>query len=71
MGTANVLKAQVKEGKAAVGALSLALPSAMPEGSNVQAIVRPHDVRVSTADAEPSPTGRWAACAASPGWVPT
>jgi sulfate transport system ATP-binding protein len=55
VGTANVLKAQVKEGKAAVGALSLALPAAMPEGSNVQAIVRPHDVRVTRADAEPSP----------------
>jgi sulfate/thiosulfate transport system ATP-binding protein len=57
VGTANVLKAQVKEGRAAVGPLSLALPEAMPDGSNVQAIVRPHDVRVTRAraDSEPSP----------------
>jgi sulfate/thiosulfate transport system ATP-binding protein len=55
VGTANVLKAQVKEGRAAVGSLSLTLPEAVPDGSNVQAIVRPHDVRVARADAEPSP----------------
>jgi sulfate transport system ATP-binding protein len=46
VGTANVLKAEVKAGRAAVGALSLAVPDDVPEGANVQAIVRPHDVRV-------------------------
>ena len=49
VGTANVLKAEVKQGRASVGALSLAVPADVPEGSNVQAIVRPHDVRVAPA----------------------
>jgi sulfate/thiosulfate transport system ATP-binding protein len=51
VGTANVLKAEVKAGRAAVGTLSLAVPHDLPEGANVQAIVRPHDVRV----ARPTP----------------
>jgi sulfate transport system ATP-binding protein len=55
VGTANVFKAEVKEGRAAVGAMSLTLPAAVPDGSSVQAIVRPHDVRLARADAEPSP----------------
>jgi sulfate transport system ATP-binding protein len=46
VGTANVLKAEVRQGRAAVGPLSLAVPANLPEGANVQAIVRPHDVRV-------------------------
>jgi sulfate transport system ATP-binding protein len=46
VGTANVLKAQVKDGRASVGAMAIAVPDGIPEGSNVRAIVRPHDVRI-------------------------
>ncbi len=46
VGTANVLKAQVKDGRAAVGRVALDVPTAFPEGSNVRAIVRPHDVKI-------------------------
>ena len=46
VGTANVLRAQVKDGRASVGALAIAVPDDIPDGSNVRAIVRPHDVRI-------------------------
>jgi sulfate/thiosulfate transport system ATP-binding protein len=59
VGTANVLKAEVKGGRAEVGPLTLSMPRDVPEGSNVQAIVRPHDIRVARmqepTDPEPSP----------------
>ncbi len=54
VGTANVLKTEVKGGRAAVGALSVAVPGDIPEGSNVHAVVRPHEVRVVKAEPEPS-----------------
>ena len=72
VGTANVLKAEVKEGRAAVGSSSVAVPADIPDGSNVRAIVRPHDVHVVKAEEQsPAPTGRWAACGASPAWART
>jgi sulfate transport system ATP-binding protein len=46
VGTANVLTGQVKDGRASVGAMAIAVPGDIPEGSNVRAIVRPHDVRI-------------------------
>jgi sulfate/thiosulfate transport system ATP-binding protein len=59
VGTANVLKAEVKGGRASVGPMTLSMPRDLPEGSNVQAIVRPHDIRVARthepAAGEPSP----------------
>ncbi len=54
VGTANVLRAEVKEGRAAVGASSVPLPAQIPDGSNIRAIVRPHDVSVVKAEDEPS-----------------
>jgi sulfate transport system ATP-binding protein len=54
VGAANVLKAEVKAGRAAVGSTSLAVRSEIPDGSNVRAIVRPHEVHVVRADDEPS-----------------
>jgi sulfate transport system ATP-binding protein len=55
VGTANVLKAEVKDGRASVGAMSVAIQGeAAPEGANVAAIVRPHDIRLAPPSAEPS-----------------
>jgi sulfate/thiosulfate transport system ATP-binding protein len=54
VGTANVLRAEMKEGRAALGSTSLAVQGEIPEGSNVRAIVRPHEVHVVRADEEPS-----------------
>ena len=54
VGTANVLKAEVKEGRAAFGSTSLSVRGEIPDGSNVRAIVRPHEVHVVRADEEPS-----------------
>jgi sulfate transport system ATP-binding protein len=54
VGTANVLKGEVKQGRASVGAMSVAVPSDVPDGANVRAIVRPHDVRVAKMETEPS-----------------
>jgi sulfate transport system ATP-binding protein len=51
VGTANVLKGQVKDGRASVGAMAIAVPENIPEGSNVRAIVRPHDVRITKGEA--------------------
>jgi sulfate transport system ATP-binding protein len=54
VGTSNVLRGAVKDGRAAVGPVSLAVGSEIPEGANVRAVVRPHDVRVVKASDEPS-----------------
>jgi sulfate transport system ATP-binding protein len=50
LGTANVLSGEVRAGRAAVGPLAIAVPADVPDGSNVRAIVRPHDVRISKSD---------------------
>ncbi|HEY0708174.1 MAG TPA: ABC transporter ATP-binding protein [Polyangia bacterium] len=50
VGTANVFQAKVKDGRAAMGGLSVAMREAAPEGASVAAIVRPHDVRLSAVD---------------------
>lgn len=54
VGTANVLAGQVKDGRATLGTLSVAMPDSLPEGARVHAIVRPHDVRLVKPDPEPS-----------------
>jgi sulfate transport system ATP-binding protein len=54
LGSANVLHGEVREGRAAVGPLAIAVPSHVPDGSNVRAIVRPHDVRISKTVAGPA-----------------
>jgi sulfate transport system ATP-binding protein len=50
VGTANVLHGEAKAGRAALGPLAVAVPDGVPDGSNVRAIVRPHDVRISKSD---------------------
>jgi sulfate transport system ATP-binding protein len=50
VGTANVLRGQVKEGRAALGPLAVSVPAHVPDGSSVHAIVRPHDVRISKSE---------------------
>jgi sulfate transport system ATP-binding protein len=54
LGTANVLRGEVREGRASVGPLAFAVPAHFPDGSNVRAIVRPHDVRISKGTVAPS-----------------
>jgi sulfate transport system ATP-binding protein len=49
VGTANVLKAEVKGGRASVGAMSVTVDKDVPDGSSVAAIVRPHEVRIAPA----------------------
>jgi sulfate transport system ATP-binding protein len=49
LGAANVLRGEVREGR--VGPLEIAVPAHVPDGSNVRAIVRPHDVRIRRGDA--------------------
>jgi sulfate transport system ATP-binding protein len=56
LGTANVLRGEVRGGQAAVGPLAIAVPAHVPDGSNVRAIVRPHDVRITKSTA-PQPRG--------------
>jgi sulfate transport system ATP-binding protein len=46
VGSANVLRGLVSEGRAQVGPLSLLVPAETSNGARVQAIVRPHDVRI-------------------------
>jgi sulfate transport system ATP-binding protein len=51
VGTANVLRGQVQGGRASVGSMAIAVPHDIPDGSNVRAIVRPHDVRITKGEA--------------------
>jgi sulfate transport system ATP-binding protein len=53
VGTANVLTGQVKDGRASVGSMAIAVSDDIPDGSNVRAIVRPHDVRITKGEAAP------------------
>jgi len=54
VGTANVLRAEVKQGRAALGTMSMPVDGDVPDGAAVAAIVRPHDVRLAPAGEEPS-----------------
>ncbi|MFO0550451.1 MAG: ABC transporter ATP-binding protein [Polyangiaceae bacterium] len=46
IGATNVLEAKVRQGRAAVGDLSLSTPEHAPEGSDVRAFVRHHHIEV-------------------------
>ncbi|MBX7100616.1 MAG: ABC transporter ATP-binding protein [Myxococcaceae bacterium] len=50
IGNANVLRGTVKEGQAALGAHALGALGSAPEGSAVQAFVRPDEVKLARAD---------------------
>jgi sulfate transport system ATP-binding protein len=52
VGTANVLRGRVEGERAALGPLSVSVPSGAREGAEVQAIVRPHDVRLARSAGE-------------------
>jgi sulfate transport system ATP-binding protein len=52
VGTANVLRGRVEGEKVTIGPLSVSAPRGAKEGARVQAIVRPHNVRVAKNDAE-------------------
>jgi sulfate/thiosulfate transport system ATP-binding protein len=46
LGGANVLKGQIRGGRADIGAFDVAVPQGAQDGAGVQAFVRPHDIRV-------------------------
>lgn len=46
VGSANILQGHVHNGRARFGAASLTIPQDASDGSLVQAVVRPHDIRV-------------------------
>jgi sulfate transport system ATP-binding protein len=50
IGSANVLRGRVDGGRATLGALSVSA-AGLPDGANVQAIVRPHEVKIAKATA--------------------
>jgi sulfate/thiosulfate transport system ATP-binding protein len=49
IGTSNVLRGRVEDGRAAVGPLSITAPGGAPNGAGVQAFVRPHEVKIAKA----------------------
>jgi sulfate transport system ATP-binding protein len=49
IGAANVLRGRVQEGRAHLGPLAVEVPTEAPEGTPIQAVVRPHEVRVEKA----------------------
>jgi sulfate transport system ATP-binding protein len=63
VGSINVLRGQVKAGRAALGELHVEAPPGTGEGASVRAFVRPHDIELSR-DARES--GEVAACGAQP-----
>lgn len=50
VGTSNVLKGHVQGKRATIGSFSVSVPGDVPDGTEVQAIVRPHDVRLAKED---------------------
>jgi sulfate transport system ATP-binding protein len=57
VGAANVLDGEVKNGRAALGALAVGAPPGTDEGTSVRAFVRPHDIeltgRIESGDGTP------------------
>ncbi len=49
IGSTNVLRGEVKEGRSALGALDAHAPEGASEGTSVRAFVRPHDVEIRAA----------------------
>jgi sulfate transport system ATP-binding protein len=46
IGNSNVLRGRVESGRAAVGSLNVTAPGGAPDGTDVQAFVRPHEVKI-------------------------
>jgi sulfate transport system ATP-binding protein len=53
VGSANVLNGVVQKGRARFAATSLSVPGNISDGVKVRAVVRPHDIRIERASAEP------------------
>jgi sulfate transport system ATP-binding protein len=53
LGGANVLRGHMKDGRVDIGALAVDGPEGAENGVKVQAFVRPHDIRIEKATAEP------------------
>jgi sulfate transport system ATP-binding protein len=53
VGSANVLNGVVQKGRARFAATSLSVPGNISDGAKVRAVVRPHDIRIERASAEP------------------
>ena len=53
VGSANVLNGVVQKGRARFAATSLIVPDNISDGVKVRAVVRPHDIRIERASAEP------------------
>jgi sulfate/thiosulfate transport system ATP-binding protein len=54
LGGANILRGQMKDGRVDIGALAVDGPEGAENGVKVQAFVRPHDIRIEKATAEPA-----------------
>jgi len=52
LGGANVLRGQIKDGRADIGAFAVDGPAGAANGAPVQAFVRPHDIRIEKASEE-------------------
>jgi sulfate transport system ATP-binding protein len=52
LGAANILRGQMKDGRADVGAFAMDGPEGAVNGASVQAFVRPHDIRLEKASSE-------------------
>jgi len=46
VGSANLLSAQVQDGRATVGTLTVDAPAGAADGETVQAFIRPHDIKI-------------------------
>lgn len=57
LGVANVLRGQVRAGRATMGSLSMQAPAHIRDGASVRVIVRPHDIRVLPNTSAALPTG--------------
>jgi sulfate/thiosulfate transport system ATP-binding protein len=53
LGGANVLKGQMRDGRADIGSFAMAGPAGAENGANVQAFVRPQDIRIEKPSEEP------------------
>jgi sulfate transport system ATP-binding protein len=52
LGGGSVFRGTVRSGRASVGPLDLAISAGVPDGASVQALVRPHNVRLAKSDGE-------------------
>jgi len=56
LGTPNVIRSRVNGGMTSVGSLQLSVPPQFPEGAEVRAVLRPHELRLHTAHSDGTET---------------